>query len=36
MNIGIMLRSLSDVGGPGEYSRSLVSALLRIDRVNEY
>jgi glycosyltransferase involved in cell wall biosynthesis len=36
MNIGIMLRSLSDVGGPGEYSRSLLNALLRIDRINEY
>lgn len=36
MNIGIMLRSLSDVGGPGEYSRSLLNALLRLDRVNEY
>ncbi|MDB6106371.1 MAG: glycosyl transferase group 1 [Gammaproteobacteria bacterium] len=36
MKIGIMLRSLSDVGGPGEYSRSLLNALLRLDRVNEY
>ena len=36
MKIGVMLRSLTDVGGPGEYTRSLLSALLRIDRVNEY
>jgi len=36
MKIGIMLRSLSDVGGPGEYTRSVLGALLRLDRVNEY
>src|SRR5882757_530103 len=36
MKIGVMLRSLTDVGGPGEYTRSLLNALLRIDRVNEY
>lgn len=36
MKIGIMLRSLSDVGGPGEYTRSVLSALLRLDRINEY
>jgi glycosyltransferase involved in cell wall biosynthesis len=36
MKIGIMLRSLADVGGPGEYSRSVLSALLRLDRINEY
>jgi glycosyltransferase involved in cell wall biosynthesis len=36
MKIGIMLRSLGDVGGPGEYSRSLLNALLRLDAVNEY
>jgi glycosyltransferase involved in cell wall biosynthesis len=36
MKIGVMLRSLADVGGPGEYTRSLLNALLRIDRVNEY
>lgn len=36
MKIGIMLRSLSDVGGPGEYTRSVLTALLRLDRVNEY
>jgi glycosyltransferase involved in cell wall biosynthesis len=36
MKIGIMLRSLADVGGPGEYTRSVLSSLLRLDRVNEY
>ncbi len=36
MKIGVMLRSLTDVGGPGEYTRSLLNALLRIDRANEY
>jgi len=36
MKIGIMLRSLSDVGGPGEYTRSVLNALLRLDRINEY
>ncbi len=36
MKIGIMLRSLSDVGGPGEYTRSLLKALLQLDRINEY
>lgn len=36
MKIGMMLRSLSDVGGPGEYTRSLVDAMLRLDRTNEY
>jgi glycosyltransferase involved in cell wall biosynthesis len=36
MKIGVMLRSLTDVGGPGEYTRSLLLALLRLDRVNEY
>jgi glycosyltransferase involved in cell wall biosynthesis len=36
MKIGIMLRSLSDVGGPGEYTRSVLGALLRLDRINEY
>jgi glycosyltransferase involved in cell wall biosynthesis len=36
MKIGIMLRSLNDVGGPGEYTRSVLGALLRLDRINEY
>src|SRR3982074_1530151 len=36
MKIGVMLRSLTEVGGPGEYTRSLLNALLRSDRVNEY
>lgn len=36
MNIGVMLRSLGDVGGPGEYSRSVLDALLRLDRDNQY
>jgi glycosyltransferase involved in cell wall biosynthesis len=36
MKIGIMLRSLSDVGGPGEYTRSLLRALLQLDATNEY
>src|ERR1700761_5123453 len=36
MKIGVMLRSLTDVGGPGEYTRSLLNALLRIDRINDY
>ncbi len=36
MKIGIMLRGLSDVGGPGEYARCLLEALLRIDQRNEY
>src|SRR6201996_6732544 len=36
MKIGIMLRSLADVGGPGEYTRSVLSSLLRLDRINEY
>jgi glycosyltransferase involved in cell wall biosynthesis len=36
MKIGVMLRSLSDVGGPGEYTRSVLDALLRLDRVNQY
>jgi glycosyltransferase involved in cell wall biosynthesis len=36
MKIGVMLRSLSDVGGPGEYTRSLMEALLRLDTVNQY
>jgi len=36
MKIGIMLRSLSDVGGPGEYTRNMLDALLRLDRENEY
>src|ERR1700759_4033161 len=36
MKIGVMLRSLSDVGGPGEYTRSLMDALLRLDTVNQY
>jgi glycosyltransferase involved in cell wall biosynthesis len=36
MKIGMMLRSITDVGGPGEYTRSLLNALLRIDRVNDY
>src|SRR4030088_889183 len=36
MKIGIMLRSLNDVGGPGEYTRSVLNALLRLDRANQY
>lgn len=36
MKIGIMLRSLTDVGGPGEYTRSVLNALLQLDRVNQY
>jgi glycosyltransferase involved in cell wall biosynthesis len=36
MKIGIMLRSLSDVGGPGEYTRNMLEALLRLDRDNHY
>jgi glycosyltransferase involved in cell wall biosynthesis len=36
MKIGIMLRSLADVGGPGEYTRSVLNALLQLDRVNDY
>jgi glycosyltransferase involved in cell wall biosynthesis len=36
MKIGIMLRSLSDVGGPGEYTRNMLDALLRMDRENHY
>jgi glycosyltransferase involved in cell wall biosynthesis len=36
MKIGIMLRSLSDVGGPGEYTRNMLDALLRLDRINQY
>jgi glycosyltransferase involved in cell wall biosynthesis len=36
MKIGMMLRSVADVGGPGEYTRSLLNALLRLDRANEY
>ncbi|MGA2564630.1 MAG: glycosyltransferase family 1 protein, partial [Steroidobacteraceae bacterium] len=36
MNIGVMLRSLGDVGGPGEYSRSVLDGLLRLDCANQY
>jgi glycosyltransferase involved in cell wall biosynthesis len=36
MKIGLMLRSLADVGGPGEYTRSVLLSLLRLDRINEY
>jgi glycosyltransferase involved in cell wall biosynthesis len=36
MKIGIMLRSLGDVGGPGEYTRNMLDALLRLDCDNQY
>ena len=36
LKIGVMLRSANDVGGVGEYSRSLVHALLRLDRGHHY
>jgi glycosyltransferase involved in cell wall biosynthesis len=36
MNLGIVLRGVNDVGGVGEYMRSLLHALLRLDRRNRY
>jgi glycosyltransferase involved in cell wall biosynthesis len=36
VKIGIMLRSLGDVGGPGEYARNMLDALLRLDHENQY
>ncbi len=36
IKVGVMLRSANDVGGVGEYSRSLVRALLSVDKRNHY
>jgi glycosyltransferase involved in cell wall biosynthesis len=36
MRIGIMLRSIDEMGGVGVYTRNIVEELLRIDRKNEY
>lgn len=36
LSIGVMLRSVNDVGGVGEYTRSLMKAMLRLDRRNRY
>lgn len=36
MRIGIMLRSIDELGGVGVYTRNIVKELLEIDRKNEY
>jgi glycosyltransferase involved in cell wall biosynthesis len=36
LRIGVMMRSANDVGGVGEYTRSLVHALLKADTRNRY
>jgi glycosyltransferase involved in cell wall biosynthesis len=36
LRIGLMLRAIDDIDGPGVYIRNLVGALLELDRENEY
>jgi glycosyltransferase involved in cell wall biosynthesis len=36
MRIGIMLRSIDELGGVGVYTRNIVKELLQLDKINQY